>query len=311
MLTDRPEAAFFDVLTPDDVPAIYTLVESLGWTHVVKDLEIMLQVSVFLGVRDSCGGIIATGAIFPYGDDLASIGMIMVNPGHQRRGYGRAVMEALHSHEAAQGRVLCLIATEEGEPLYRKCGYEVAGRIRKFFGSPEQFLSRDSEPVLPNVTLRAMYKNDLENIIRLDAKALGASRHGLLEQRYLQADYAIVVEDKQGEIIGFTLASPQREQHHLGPMIAPDSETALAMIRYVAERSEKELRIDVPEKQVELHSRLPDLGFTLIANPPAMIRSPEVVHPTTITLKSYSSLGASIYPGCRELYWSIMSQAYA
>ncbi|WP_120497931.1 GNAT family N-acetyltransferase [Kiloniella sp. EL199] len=304
MLTDRPEASSFESLTPDDVPAIYNLIENLGWTHVAKDLEIMLQVGIFLGVRDANDDVIATGALFPYGTGLASIGMIMVSPEYQRRGYGRAVMDALHGHDVTQGRTLCLIATEEGEPLYRRCGYQVAGRIRKFFGSPEVFLSKSTGPRLDHVMLREMQRNDMESVVRLDTKALGASRHELLEQRFLQADHAVVAENKDGEIIGFTLASPQREQHHVGPMVAPDRDTALAMIRYVAERSTKELRIDVPEKQAELHNLLPDLGFDLIANPPSMVR------PSTMRQKSYSSLGQSVYPGCRELYWSIMSQAY-
>ncbi len=305
MLMDRPEVSSFEDLTPDDVPAIYALIEDLGWTHVIKDLEIMLQVGVFLGARDAAGRVVATGAFFPYGTDLASIGMIMVSPEHQRQGYGRAVMEALHDHDEAQGRTLCLIATEEGEPLYRKSGYEVVGRIRKFFGSPKEFLSKSSEYSFADVILRAMRRSDLEDAIRLDAKALGAKRCELLEQRFLQADHAVVAEDKQGEIIGFVLANPQRGQHHLGPMVSPDGETALAMIRYVAERSDKELRIDIPEEQSALHSLLPDLGFSLIANPPTMLR------PSSMIQKSEPSLAKPIYPGCRKLYWSIMSQAYA
>ncbi len=305
MLTDRPEASSFEDLTFDDAPAIYTLIESLGWTHVVKDLEIMLKVGVFLGARDANGNIVATGALFPYGADLASIGMIMVSPEYQRQGYGRAVMDALHHHDAAQGRILCLIATEEGEPLYRRCGYQVAGRIRKFFGSSEVFLNKSSKHSFSNVALRVMHKNDLDDVIRLDAMALGANRDKLLEQRFFQADHAAVAENEDSEIIGFVLACPQREQHHLGPMVAPDSETALTMIGYVAERSTKELRIDVPETQVELHSRLPDLGFSLIANPPSMIRSSSMI-------RNNQSLSESLhYPGCRDRYWSIMSQAYA
>ncbi|WP_417427682.1 GNAT family N-acetyltransferase [Kiloniella sp.] len=301
MLMDKtkafsPKAFSFEVLTLDDVPAILDLIESLGWTHVVKDLEVMLQVGVFLGAKDERRKIIATGALFPYGTELASIGMIMVHPENQKQGYGRAVMDALHDHEIAKGRTLCLIATEAGEPLYKKCGYEVAGRIRKFFGSPEQFLKKSSLPDFPlnqrRVSLRAMYANDLENVIDMDAKALGANRRSLFDLRYSQSDYAVIAENKQGEVVGFVLAVPQRGQHHLGPMVAPDSKTALAMIRYIAERSDKELRIDVPEDQQALHGQLPSLGFRLIANPPAMIRN-------------------NTFPGCRKHYWSIMSQAYA
>ncbi|WP_421783305.1 GNAT family N-acetyltransferase [Kiloniella litopenaei] len=297
MLMDRPEAPSFDDLTLDDAPEIYNLIESLAWTHVVKDLEIMLEVGVFLGARDAEGNLVATGALFPYGKDLASIGMIMVSPESQKQGYGRAVMDALHNHEIAQGRTLCLVATEEGEPLYKKCGYAVAGRIRKFFGSSDQFLKEilvsELSTGLNDTNLRTMLECDLDKVIAMDAQAIGANRRRLFEKRYAQADYAVVAETQKGEVVGFLMATPQRGQHHLGPMVAPDSKTALAMIRYMAERSDKELRIDVPERQEDLHKQLPLLGFKLIANPHAMIRH------------------QNVFPGCRERYWSLMSQAYA
>ncbi|MFD2204594.1 GNAT family N-acetyltransferase [Kiloniella antarctica] len=288
---------FVQELTREDISEILRLVEALNWTHVEADLEVMLRVGLFLGLRDDRGEIIATGALFPYGETLASVGMIMVNPNHRRKGYGKAIMLALHRSDVARGRHLCLVATDEGEPLYRKLGYHTASRIRKFFADPKEVREKTQSLRFPEFKLRTVVKSDLAALIQLDTCSVGGERENLLRLRLAQSDIGYVMESSQDKIEAFALSCQQRAQRHIGPITAPHRDVSLAMILALAEKESRELRIDVPEEQSELHEILPDLGFRLIANPPAMLRSDPVAN-------------VHSYPERRRDYWAITSQAY-
>jgi len=198
----------------------------------------------------------------------------------------------LHKSDMAQGRRLCLIATSEGEPLYRKLGYQKVSRIRKFFADPKLVLEKSQTYSLPRYTMRDVTAEDIPKLANLDGQSLGANREKLLGLRFTQSDAGVVIEDNLGKAIAFSFSCPQRQQRHIGPIAAPDRDTALAMVFALAERGPQEIRIDVPEEQPGLHELLPELGFRLIANPPAMMRE------------------ANQYPGERGGYWAVMSQAY-
>ncbi len=297
MSTPDQSLQLIEILTAEDLPEILRLVERLKWTHVEADLDVMLRVGLFLGMRDHAGEIIATGALFPYGEKLASIGMIMVSPDHRRKGYGKLIMETLHNSEIAQGRNLSLIATDEGEPLYKKLDYQVVSRIRKFFADPELVLEKTQDLSLPEYNLRRVAKRDLPALIQLDAHSIGGSRESLLRLRFEQSDNGVVIEGADGEPKAFALSCPQRQQRHIGPITAPNRDMALAMILVLARRDLCELRIDIPEEHTDLHELLPNIGFRLIANPPAMLR-PDFIG------------GSDRYPGTRHDYWAITSQAY-
>ncbi|WP_419902903.1 GNAT family N-acetyltransferase [Kiloniella sp.] len=297
MSTPEPSCQGIVSLTQNDIPEILCLVEKLNWTHVEADLNVMFRAGSFLGLREDCGKIIATGAIFPYGDNLASIGMIMVAPDHQRKGYGRAVMQDLHDSKTAQGRRLCLIATDEGEQLYKALGYHVTSRIRKFFADPELLLETSTTVVNFDCKMRHLTENDFSDVIELDSQSIGASREKLLRLRFAQSGVGVVIEGQNGKLIAFALSSLQREQCHLGPIVAPDRDTALILILGLADNNRRELRIDIPEEQSVLYELLPELGFRLIANPPAMTR------PVVGATEFDSQIS-------RSHYWAIMSQAY-
>jgi ribosomal protein S18 acetylase RimI-like enzyme len=68
----------------------------------------------------------------------ASVWDVIVVPPLQRRGISRALLEMAMARTAARGFVV-LVATSEGEGLYRAAGFSEAGGGRKaLFWRPEQ-----------------------------------------------------------------------------------------------------------------------------------------------------------------------------
>ena len=65
--------------------------------------------------------------------DTSYVSHVFTNPAYRRRGLGRAIMQRLLEDCAARGeRWSVLVASEEGEALYRGLSYETLGRILIF-----------------------------------------------------------------------------------------------------------------------------------------------------------------------------------
>lgn len=63
--------------------------------------------------------------------DLLGLWSIATPPAAQRRGHGQRLLRAVLGHYALEGlETACVIATEQGAPLYRTVGFEPAERLR-------------------------------------------------------------------------------------------------------------------------------------------------------------------------------------
>ncbi len=147
--------------THADAPEIVRLggimYESIGRTlteewraRALADIDARLGVDLWGWVIDGeQDGTLATCALLdrhphlaPPGEDCSWRGYVQwvsTDPAHRRKGYARAVMNALHDWAIGQGvRVIDLHATEVGRPLYESLGYAVQS------GIPMRFDTRGS-----------------------------------------------------------------------------------------------------------------------------------------------------------------------
>lgn len=77
-------------------------------------------------VRDAEGGLAAMGRVIGDGTWYFHLADIATDPAHQRRGLGRAVMEALIARidaAAPEGPYITLLADPPGHRLYRSLGF--------------------------------------------------------------------------------------------------------------------------------------------------------------------------------------------
>ncbi|MGZ4122529.1 MAG: GNAT family N-acetyltransferase, partial [Tumebacillaceae bacterium] len=77
-----------------DIPDLVALSASIGWDYTAEELRTVFASGLVYGHRSADGILASSAAIIPYGDQLASIGTVMVNPDFLRLGLGKAVTQA-------------------------------------------------------------------------------------------------------------------------------------------------------------------------------------------------------------------------
>lgn len=125
----------------------------------------------------------------------------------------------------------------------------------------------------PQITLERYKEEEIHKIIELDSAAFGDKRGELLLNRINQSKQCLVVKNQNGKIIGFGLSILGPENLLIGPIVAPNSQTAALIIDGLVINHQGKIRIDVPSSNDELMLFLEKSGFIKVSNPPIMIKN--------------------------------------
>lgn len=123
------------------------------------------------------------------------------------------------------------------------------------------------------ITLEKYSEYDFNEIVELDLAAFGDNRRKFLLNRIDQSKKCLVVRNEMGKIIGFGLSILGPINLILGPIVAPDPQTAAIIIDGLALNHRGNLRIDVPSSNDELMLFLEKSGFVKVSEPPIMIKN--------------------------------------
>ncbi|MGW0909252.1 GNAT family N-acetyltransferase [Streptomyces sp. NPDC002853] len=248
-------------LTLRDLTACADLSQDRGWPREDHKWGLLLSAGTGYGIDDPSGdGLAAACVVTEYGPQerpgLGAIGMVLVAERHARKGLGRHLMR--YVVEGAGTTPLALHATPNGQPLYEQLGFKTTGRAEMVRG---RFTPGGS---LPDVATRPATAEDLPAIIRLDTEVFGLDRTHVLTRLRAFVDQLRVAET-DGTITGYAGAWPNMETHVIGPLIAPDTETAKALIASLAEGSDRPLRTDIDVRHEELLDWVKERGLEPIA----------------------------------------------
>lgn len=248
-------------LTLRDLTACADLSQDRGWPREDHKWGHLLSAGTGYGIDDPAGdGLAAACVVTTYGPQerpgLEAIGMVLVAERHARKGLGRRLMQ--YVVEGAGTTPLTLHATPNGQPLYEQLGFKATGRAEMVRG---RFTAGGP---LPDVATRPATAEDLPAIVRLDSEVFGLDRTHVLTRLRAFVDQLRVAET-DGTITGYAGAWPNMETHVIGPLIAPDTETAKALIASLAEGSDRPLRTDIDVRHEELLAWVKDRGLEPIA----------------------------------------------
>ncbi|MFF9319957.1 GNAT family N-acetyltransferase [Streptomyces sp. NPDC014735] len=251
-------------LTPGDLVACADLCEDRGWPRDEHRWGLLLAAGTGYGIDDpeGDGGLIATCVVTSYGPRLAAIGMLLVAGSHARQGLGQRLMR--HVIDETDGASLILYATSEGRPLYEQLGFKAVGRTERVTGP---FRRTDDGGCA--VDIRPATADDLRALVRLDTDVFGSDRTHVLARLPAYADHLRVAED-DGELVGYAASWPSAGTQVIGPLIAPDSLTAQALVASLTEVTDLPLRADLDARHTELLSWLKECGLRAVSETTVM-----------------------------------------
>lgn len=218
---------------PEHLDEAVALSRAESWPHRREDWAMVQQLSAGVVAIDGTGRVKGTTFMTPFGDAYATINMVIVDKSMRGLGLGRKLME--RAFELAGKRPLRLVATKEGLLLYEKLGFVATGTIRQHQGEVRAVERPEG--------VEYMRDGDVEAIRALDRKAYNADRSALLDALLERGQIAVV---RKGDAIkAWAAIRPFGRGEVIGPVIAPDVETACALIAYFASsRQGSFLRVD-------------------------------------------------------------------
>ena len=211
-----------------------------GWPHRREDWAMLLALSQgFVALQGDV--VVGTTLLTPFGDDCASVNMVIVAAGMRGRGLGRKLMDA--ALQACGARECRLTATADGLPLYEKLGFVATHEIRQHQGIAAPL---PAEPANDAVDLNWAGPENLPAVAALDLEAQGMDRRPLLG--LLAEAGRMAVLRQAGRIVGYAALRSFGRGEVIGPVVADTLEQAQSLMSFlIASRPGAFLRVDTAE----------------------------------------------------------------
>jgi GNAT superfamily N-acetyltransferase len=218
-------------LTETDIPQAMELKNVLGWNQTPVDWQRFLLLSPEGSFKAVRGRDLVGTAIAYVFEKVCWIGMVIVMEGCRHQGVGRQMMKRCLEHSAKSGcNLIVLDATRDGVSLYGSLGF----RPEFLIGTARGEVSKKavSAETHHRLDLRRIEVQDLDQIVSLEAWALGAVREALLYLLVRQnPGRGFVCYNSAGNLEGFVLHRPGFHSHQVGPMVARSDEAAELLVQ--------------------------------------------------------------------------------
>lgn len=229
--------------TPDDLPAIAGLRESVGWDVAEWALRAVIGQphARCLVAVDGGGAVAGVGSGIVYGP-LGFVGNMIVAPAHRRRGVGAAILDAVAQFLEVEGCVrLELNATSEGRPLYERHGFRSLGTSATTRIPRGTRLTPRTE-----VTVRPATPDDLNAVAAYNRPRFGGDRRVVLELLIRAPRTTTVIAEAGNRIVGYGCV--RIAESRIGPMLAEAPEVAAALLLegFALMPGAPEIRLNLP-----------------------------------------------------------------
>ena len=229
------ERVTLKTMTTEHLNDAVELSRHVGWPHRREDWELMQSLSQGVVVQEE-GCVVGTILMTPYGDDAATVNMVIVDAVMRGRGLGRKLME--EALAKAGERTCYLVATQEGLPLYEKLGFVATGKIVQHQG------------LAPSADAPAHESwgedGDHARLLALDRAAFGHDRSALMRSLRERAKFAVVRD--QGDVQAFAALRRFGRGLVIGPVVARNLHEARCVIDFLlADCPGEFVRIDTDE----------------------------------------------------------------
>ncbi|MCW5635064.1 MAG: GNAT family N-acetyltransferase [Rubrivivax sp.] len=238
----RPQRVALTDASPAELLA---LSDAAHWNQTEEDWRAMLAISQGLAwgvrVRDAATGgtvLAASTLVLPYQPGEANqppfawISMVLVLPPWRGHGFAGALLRRALDELAARRLRPVLDATPAGRPVYLRQGFVDGWGFTRWRRKAVAGAVVAAPPVRgPMAGIRPRRAADWPAIEALDRPAFGANRVPLLRLMSRRLPQAAWVAEKDGALRGYLLGRDGRTALQLGPLVADDDRTALALLQ--------------------------------------------------------------------------------
>lgn len=254
--------------TSNHLEGALALSQQAQWPHRIEDWAMALALSKGVAAVHQ-GRVLGTAMATLYGDDVATINMVIVDETMRGLGIGKRLMD--FALNAASGRECRLVATQDGLPLYEKLGFRQTHRIVQHQGQISS--------IRPGEGVEWAGRQDLAECLDLDRTACTMDRRTLLD--YLAEHGHLAVIRRESRIVGFGAIRHFGRGEVAGPVVADNAADAKTLLSFLfAGREGQFLRVDTSE-HTGLAPWLTDHGLFHVGGGIAMVRDAKPRENTT------------------------------
>ena len=211
-------------LSAPDASEAVPLSAEAGWNQTVDDWRVMMTLGEATGVRDADGTLVASALVLPFDGSFAWISMVLVTAAYRRRGIATALMTRCMARLNTLGLTPVLGATEAGRRVYGPLGFQPVHGLQRLRAERVVASVPDSA-----VRLRQVVEPDWTALGSLDRRAFGAGRVALLRHLATRQPRRAFMALGADGATGFSLARKGREALQIGPVVAGDTASAIAL----------------------------------------------------------------------------------
>ena len=215
-------------LSEADIPAAMRLKEAAGWNQTEADWHRLLTLE-----PDGCFGafrddrLAGTTTTTSYRNELAWIGMVLVDPRQRRQGIATTLMRVALDYLRAKVATVKLDATPEGRPLYERFGFRVESVLQRWSG-PGDSVARAAN------SLESLKRKEVPDLLKFDRLAFGADRSPLLEALINESAVTpVLIRKPDRTLCGYALARRGSAADYVGPVVISDPQQAGTLLEQV------------------------------------------------------------------------------
>ena len=244
------------LLSESDIPAAMKLKDAAGWNQTEDDWRRLISLEpagCFAAIRNH--ELVGTTTTTTYKDQLAWVGMVLVDPQTRRQGIATRLMETALDYLRDKVATVKLDATAQGKPVYERFGFEVESLVERWVGTLK------GTSLNPNYGI--LNPDTLYELLDLDRRAFNADRSTLIQSLINDSNFLpIVKRSADGKLSGYALARPGTRANYLGPICVTQASDVESLIDEMLRRmGASRVYIDFNRECPTGTSVLSDRGF--------------------------------------------------
>jgi len=223
------------LLFESDITAAMQLKQAAGWNQTEEDWRRLLALEpngCFAAVKG--GRLVGTTTTTTYGNELAWIGMVLVDPKERRQGIATRLMNVALNYLNGKVATVKLDATAQGQPVYERLGFEVESVLERWSGTPNARNAKASN---------VLDEDGIHDVLALDRLAFATDRSKLLKKLIDDACVPpVLLRATDGTLSGYALARSGTNADYVGPVVAKTPQHVETLL--------DEVLSDLPEPRV-------------------------------------------------------------